>query len=227
MSSAQKTPLSWSLPALVDKKIREYIGQLGSSLPGHVLAVNGAIVTVAFDVTPGVLLPQVTLPLAGPEYVRMPIRAASDDYAGDLGVCMPINAYIGATSGLGTASQTSLAQANLSNLVWFPIGNKNWSEVDPNAVTLYGPNGVVTRDTESKSVTTLTPDGITTTTQGTYDVTSNDDASISADTSLTLTGGGHSIVISDAGVEIDGVLFLPHTHSLVQTGGDDSGPVVP
>jgi len=48
-------------------------------------------------------------------------------------------------------------EPNLANLVFFPIGNKNWSAVDTQAVTIYGPNGVVLRDTNSGSVITLTP----------------------------------------------------------------------
>lgn len=154
MANEQKNPLSRTLPAYVDKRIRQWISREGKAMPGHVVAVSGAIITINFDVT-DLVLPPVQMPLGWPEYVRLPIQE------GDKGVCMPIDFYIGGVSGLGSApTADSSPQGNLSTLVWFPAGNKNWSAVDPNAVTIYGPNGVVLRDTGSASVETLTPAGV-------------------------------------------------------------------
>jgi hypothetical protein len=119
-----------------------------------------------------------------------------------LGVAFPASVYIGGVSGLGGGVATMALQGNLSCLVWFPIGNKAFSAVDPQAVTIYGPNGVVLRDSNSEASIALTPTGI------------------------SLNCGGHSIVINSTGVTIDGKVFLTHEHSGVQTGTGDTGPVV-
>jgi len=44
---------------------------------------------------------------------------------------------------------------------------------------------------------------------------------------ISLMVGGMGISITSAGTTIDGKLFLTHVHTLVQTGGSDSGPVGP
>jgi hypothetical protein len=199
MTVAQKTPLSRTLPRFTQQKVLDEIEKRGYSLPGHVVSVSGAIVTVAFDVTAedgsALSLPQVTIPLLGPEYIRYPIQA------GDLGVAWAASASLAGISGLGASSVTNALPANLSSLVWIPCGNKSWSSVDANALTLYGPNGVVMRDSDSKTVGTLTPDGFT----------------LTAQTSITLQVGSHSVVINSSGVTIDGKDFLTHGH--VATGG--------
>lgn len=42
---------------------------------------------------------------------------------------------------------------------------------------------------------------------------------------INLTVGGMGITITASGTTIDGKLFLPHTHTGVQSGGSNSGPV--
>jgi hypothetical protein len=42
---------------------------------------------------------------------------------------------------------------------------------------------------------------------------------------ISLTVGGFGVTITASGTTIDGVPFLPHEHTLVQIGVDDSGPV--
>ena len=179
----QKTPLARTLPLFVEKKIREWIDREGKAMPGHVISVNGAIVTVNLDVK-GLVLPLVSMPLIGAEYVRLPIQQ------NDLGVCFPVDFGIGGVSGLGLPGATDTTRpGNLSALVWVPVGNKNWSSVDPNAVTIYGPKGVVIRDTSSASSITLTP------------------------TSITLVAGGKTVVLNSTGLTIDGIVFDTHKHT--------------
>lgn len=202
MSNAQKVPLTRALSAFATRKARDEIARRGRSLPGTVIDVAGPIVTVNFDVS-GATLPNVTMPLFGPEYVRYPIKA------GDRGAAFPVDVYLGGVSGLGSGLADTSLRGNLSTLVWFPVGNKGWSDVDPDAVTIYGPNGVVMRDQDSQTVSTLTPNGLV----------------VNAKTSITLAVGSHSIVIDSSGVKIDGKPFLPHEHSGVQTGSGTSGGV--
>lgn len=197
MANEQKLPLTRTLPVFIDKRIRNWVARNGKGMPGYVKAVSGAIVTINFDVK-DTLLPLVKMPLAGPEYIRFPIQV------GDKGVAIPVDSYTGGVSGLGlpVPANDDIPQGNLTTLVWFPIGNKNWSSVDPNAVTIYGPNGVVVRDTTNAASIDVNP------TSG-----------------ITLSFGGHSIVINSSGVSIDGKPFLPHTHGGVTTGSGVSGPV--
>lgn len=189
MSNAQKTPFMRAMGSFGQRKALDEIEKRGSALPGHVVAVNGPIVTVNFDVK-GLTLPQISMPIFGSEYVRLPIQA------GDKGAAFPVDFYLGGISGLGGGTADDTLRGNLSALVWFPIGNKNWSAVDPNAVTLYGPNGVVMKDTAGNTTATLTPSGLV----------------ITAQTSITLSVGSHSIVINASGITIEGRPFLAHQH---------------
>ena len=196
--NALKTPLGSALNALAIQRAAEAIRGTGRAWPASVVAVSGAIVTVKFEFgqTVPANIPQVTIPLFGPEYIRYPIQP------GDKGMVLPADAYLGGMSGLGGGAADMTQQANLSNLVFVPIGNTGWSEVDPQAVTIYGPNGVVARDTGGKSSITLTPDGI------------------------TLKSNGHQIIINSSGVTIDGKVFLLHEHTGVTSGISNTGTVV-
>ena len=206
MSNAQKIPLVRSLSTFAQQKALDEIQKRGLALPGYVRAVNGSIVTVNFAVK-DLTLPLVTMPVFGPEYVRYPVQV------GDLGVAFPADVYLGGVSGLGGGVADSSLLGNLSTLVWFPIGNKNWSAVDPNATTIYGPNGVVLRDSNGQTTFTLTPSGL----------------EIAAQTSITLTVGGKSLVITASGITIEGREFLAHNHTpgTMEAGGqpvvNDSG----
>src|SRR4029077_15274595 len=93
-------------------------------------------------------------------------------------------------------------------MVWFPVGNKNWSTsgINPNMLTLYGPQGVQIQDEGGNSICTVTPTTIT----------------INGKTQLLLeVGGTTKVKVTPAGVFIDGQTtdFLQHFH----TGGTLSG----
>lgn len=205
-SNAQKTPIVSSLNRFAEQKAADAIQVLGRALPCSVTAVNGAIVTVKFEVNSLFTLPNVTIPQAGSAWAREPTQV------GDLGFVVPADAYLGGVSGLGGGTAGLTQQANLSALVFQPVTNKTWVAVDPNAYTLIGPNGVVLRDTGSNSVLTLTPNAVSIT---------------SPNGTITLSAGGHTLTISQAGVSIDGGLYQNHTHSGVQGGIGTSGPPVP
>lgn len=177
--NAQKTPFVTSINDAAMAKARAAIQVLGKNLPCSVVRVQGAIVRVKFEVVAGVLpLPQVTMPLFGPEYIRYPIQV------GDRGVAMSADAYLGGVSGLGGGTADLTTRNNLAALVFFPVGNANWTTVDPNAVIVYGPNGVVLRDQASNSIITLTP------------------------SQIVMTRGATSVIINNAGVEIIGNLTV-------------------
>src|ERR1700692_698743 len=205
MANEQKTPMARSLPMFALARAAAEIAKRGQALPGHVTAITGDIVTINFDVA-GLTLPQVQMPLFGPEYIRYPVQV------GDQGVAFPASVYIGGVSGLGTGTATDTIQGNLSTLVWFPIANKSWSTPpgsNANTLALYGHAGLLLLDS----------------------LTGNSSIKLTA-TGITLTFAGHTIVINSTGVIIDGRTFLLHEHvpgtyiagSTPVTG--DSGAVV-
>jgi len=201
---SQKIPFAKSINIFVNNKLEEALQQTGRAFPCHVVSVQGAIVTVAFDIQSQFTIPQVTIPVFGPEYIRYPIQV------GDKGYTIPADASLKGVTGLGTGSATTLVPANLTGLVFFPIGNADWSAVDGNALVMYGPSGVVLRDSQSNSIITLTTNSIV----------------VSGQDSVTMESGGASISISDGEVNIVGTLiingkpYLSHTHDGVTAGGE-------
>ena len=103
----------------------------------------------------------------------------------------------------------------LTNLVFLPIGNQAWAAVDPNALELYGPNGVVLMDAAGKTALTLTPQGI----------------AMSGPETISMTVGSSSVVVTSQGVQINGRLmingaaYLAHEHSN-GNDGDPTGGVI-
>lgn len=182
--SQQKTPISRTLSLFVDGMIRKEIEKLGRALPCQVESIDptGTIVTVSFQIS-GVQMPQVQMPVGMAEYIRLPIQAKS------MGVCFPVDTYIGAVTGLGTGTASLNRRGNLSTLVFFPTGNKNFTATDDaNAVVVYGPNGVILRDSGSKTVMTLTPAGV--------DINAQHNVTVEADTEIQATVGSNSVLIN-------------------------------
>ena len=195
--NAQKTPPGLSLNRFARGKAVDQIAQCGQSLPCTVVSVKGSIVQVAFQVTsppgwPLVSLPNVTIPVAGSEYTRLPIQPGCKGFA------VAADAYLGGMSGLGGGVATLTQPANLSALVFQPIGNSGWFTVDGDILTMYGPGGVTLMDQARTTFFKLIPGQI------------------------SMTVGGHSIVISSAGVVIDGIVFGTHIHAQGADGHGDA-----
>jgi len=192
MSNSQKVNFQQSLNQAAINRAADAIQLLGKALPASVVSINGAIVTVKFEVLterPKYNLPHVTIPLFGSEYVRLPI------HAGCKGIVLPADAFIGNMSGLGIGTPDLTQPANLSALVFLPIGNSGWSTVDPNAVTVYGPNGVVMRDSANQSSVVVLP--------GSVMITGRD--------SITMITGAATISMTSAGViTVNGTALTLH-----------------
>ena len=156
VDNARKTPLQWSLNSFADGKVDDGIQNLSKGLPCSIVAVvSSCIVTVKFEVSSVYNFPQITVPVATSEYVRLPLQI------GDLGRVVPSDFYLGGISGLGGGTADLVRRGNLATLVFEPVSNTGWSSVDNNSVTLYGPNGCVLRDKASKTVVTVTPTTVT------------------------------------------------------------------
>jgi hypothetical protein len=151
VTSPLKISAAKALHAFALNKVNEVIQLTGKGLPCSVVSVAGAIITVKPELVTTKTIPNLTVPLFGPIYIRYPIQV------GDLGVLLPFDLYIGGISGLGGGTAGLDRRGNLSALVFLPIANTDWSAVDPNSVNVNGPNGVVLRDTTSATTFTLTP----------------------------------------------------------------------
>ena len=177
-----KTPLNNSLNIFADGKIDAANAMNGKSLPCSVVSVKGAMITVKFELKTDTTytLPQVTVPLAGAEYIRYPIKE------GDKGFVTSASASLSAMSGQGDNASSLVLQGNLSALVFIPFGNVDWSQVDIHAVTVYAPNGVVLRDSASKSTITLTPENITGHAKTTIELTAGTSITLHSDKTISI-----------------------------------------
>ena len=184
--NSQKTPFALTINQHTTRRIVDAIQLAGKALPVAVTVVDGQIVTVRFLLLgPIFTLPEVRLPIFGPEYARSPTQV------GDLGVVFPIDVYLGGVSGLGGGVADLTQRANLATLVFFPVGNASWAAVDPSVYTLYGPGGVTLRDSGSASRFLLTPSDVTIDTPGSVDI-------LTATVNLAGTGGRAVARVGDA-----------------------------
>lgn len=185
--NSRKTPLGDSMNRWATAKAGDAIQKLGKALPAIVLGVSGSIVTVGFQVSSVYTLSNVTVPIAGPEYARPPTQV------GDRGVVFPADVYIGGVSGLGGGTASLTAPANLTALVFFPIGNVNFSPTDnPNAYLIYGPDGVIIRDTAKTSILTVRSNDINAVVGGSSFEMTTSEADLTA-TRINFNGGARAV----------------------------------
>lgn len=184
MSIAQKQSIGKNLNQFAERKILEQIELDGKIIPASIVSANSGIVVVKVELNNiAFTIPELTVPLFGPEYVRYPLQP------GDSGILIPASTYIDHISGQGGGSVPDLTTPpNLSALTFLPIGNTAWQNVDLNVVTIYGPNGVTLRDSGSNCEFKLTPTSIT----------------MTAPNSVTVTSGGTTFAITPSGWSLSG-----------------------
>lgn len=181
MSIDQKLNFGSSMNRFAEIKVEDALQKAGKVLPVSVVKQDGNMITVAFELRDiPYVLPQVTIPLFGPQYIRYPMQP------GDKGIVIPADTYLGGVSGQGGGIADLTPPANLSALVYLPISNTEWEAVDGNVVTIYGPEGVTIRDQGSNTTFLLTPDSVTIAAVDLFKVTVGS-------TVLTLTHGMWSI----------------------------------
>jgi len=151
MSDALKLSLQQSLGMLNQAQMQGFDELSGKSLPCHVVAISGSIVTIQFDMLPGrISFPQITIPVFGSEYVRLPIQE------GDKGVTVPASVSLRGVTGLGTGLADMTAPPSLTALFFMPMANVNWFAVDPNILTMYGIHGATMMTTDGASSVKVT-----------------------------------------------------------------------
>ena len=182
-NNSTKLPLQKSLNELAIGRAQQAIQSTGRALPCSVVSVNGSLVTVKFEVdsTPWTL-PQITIPKAESQWVRMPTQV------GDMGLTIPGDVSLAGVTGMGGGIANMARRGNLSTLVFLPLSNKSSPPIDQNAAQIEGPNGAIIRTTSGNASLTVNDDGI------------------------TMSFGGKTVTLNGSGLTIDGVLFDTHTH---------------
>lgn len=156
MTDSQKFPFLKALANSAKVAGEDNDALRGRELPCHVVAVQGQIVTVHFDMLPeGVQYPQVTIPIATFPYIRYPIQV------GDSGVTLAADVSLRGASGLGTGMASLALSPSLTPLFFVPLSNKQWSEEDPQKVTIYGPEGVICKTAGGDASVTVEPGKVT------------------------------------------------------------------
>ncbi len=208
--------LQQDLQNIALRAVHIVMGMLGKSLPCHITAVSGQIVTVAFDLPQGApwILPEITLPVASSPYDYEPYQV------GDTGFTVPADAYLGGISGLGGGQATWKQPGNLAALVFVPVGKQSFSPANDNARIIQGPDGWIAQTTQGSTPCSIVgnQDGITLT-YGSTQIVMNSG-------SIQFSAGGKTVTLDSGGFDIDGILFESHEHSGVTTGsGNTGGPV--
>lgn len=204
MDLSQKSPFAVTMTNYIQSKIDANQENFGWQLPCRVVAVNGAIVTVAFEIdqSNGFTFPQVECAIAESTYVQIPVQV------GDFGICIAANARLGGINGLGSGVAPLTTPLNLEGLVYLPISSANWDTLDPNAVVINAPNGAIIRTINGNSIVTI------------------------SETEISLAFGSTTVTLNSSGVSINGTLtingtpFLAHEHTGVQSGTSNTGGVV-
>jgi hypothetical protein len=237
--SQVRTPLVSALPVAVRTQLADAMQLMGKSLPCHVVSAAGPLITVAFDLAPTVwTLPQITVPLFGPEYVRYPIQPK------DKGFVCAVDTPVGFSSGQASTPPDLSQPANLEALYFMPVGNATWQAVDGQSVVLYGPNGVTLRDTNSGALIVLHPTEITITIGECVTTITSDSITMVAPTNITLQAptitldgmltqgtesGGYPATLQGPVTILDdltaaGISVVHHVHGGVESGSSDTDP---
>ncbi|PLF81660.1 hypothetical protein [Klebsiella quasipneumoniae] len=228
MSIDNKLNFASSMNRFTERKIENALQKSGKVLPASVVKQTGNMITVSFELRDiPYVLPQVTIPLFGPQYIRYPMQP------GDKGIVIPADTYIGGVSGQGGGIADMTPPANLSALVFLPISNTEWQGVDGQVVTVYGPEGVTLRDSGSNTTFLLKPDSIAISTPDSFTVTVGGTVFSLTGSKWSLSGdAGHlqdsvastSPAIMHAGWQSLLTWLNSHEHSNGNDGNDTGGP---
>lgn len=208
---SRRIPAFDEIAAAAHEKAVAAIQQTGRALPCSVVAVSGSIVTVKFEVHSPYNIPQVKVPVATSTYERVPVQV------GDKGVTIAVDAYIGGVTGLGGGTAVLGNRGNLTTLVYLPVGNTGWSQVDPNLFVLQGPNGVLLQDLAADVTLLLSKQNGLVANVGNLPV--------------SIKGGGCSMTMQSGTLALTGTLtingqpYLAHTHGNGNSGNPTTGVI--
>jgi hypothetical protein len=184
-------------------KAQAAIAQLGRALPCSVVSVNGALVTVKFEVQSGIpwTLEQLTLPKAESQWLRVPTQI------GDYGITVPADTDLSQISGQdGGVADMSVNYGNLSTLVFVPVASTAFAAPPrANIAWANGPHGARVGDSANAAYLDCNSDTGT----------------------VTIHAAGKSWTFGAAGLVMStGVIAETHLHGGVQGGPSDTGPPI-
>jgi len=216
-----------SMANFIEQKIDNHNAVTGKALPCHVVAVENNLVTVNFDILPtdNLVLPPVTIPVIGFEYIRYPIQI------GDKGVTLAADVSLRGITGLGSGPVDLVKLPPLSTLFFVPLSNIHWGKVDTQVLTMYAKLGVTARTQDGSAVIDIKPNEVTITApvirlKGNVII----EGSISQEAG---TSGGTASLVGplhvQEGATVKGIHVETHTHTVhgVESGGSTVNTEVP
>lgn len=211
-----KLPVQQSLNAIAVTRAQQEIAKQGKAFPCSVVSVDGAMVTVKFELQTGKLtLPNITIPKLESNWMRSPTQV------GDLGITMSADVAISGIAGFGGTA--TLAQpGNLGALFFVPISSSTSPPPNQNQAIVQGPNGALIQSADGHTSINLTESEVVITVGGaTYTFTASQMTSsepVQVNSAITATG---NIDSTGGDVSAGSVTLKTHTHQVigVQTGG--------
>jgi len=173
------------------------IQQTGRALPCTVVSVNGSLVTVNFEIASPPTLPQIIIPIAMSQWIRIPVQD------GDQGITVPADTFLGGVTGQGGIADLSVNYGNLSTLVFVPIASTAFA-APPRANIFWGngPHGARIGDSANATYIDCDPDTGT----------------------VTIAAGGKTWTLSAAGLTMSsGIIAEVHIHGGVAGGSGTTG----
>jgi len=220
VDQSRRQPLQRQINEAAVARAAEKLSAKSLGLPCKITAVNDQTVTVQITVR-GLTFPPLPVPIAEPLYSRAPYQV------GDRGVVVSIDAGLEEASGASTILPLLNGTGNLGALFFLPISNDKWAaNPDQTMYLLQGLNGFLIRSLDGAVYIRGDKRTALTLGWGTNSITIN-----AAGISMTGVAGG--IQLTSGGVNVTGTFFvnghpyLAHEHSGVQTGGGDTGGIVP
>lgn len=207
MDWSKRLPTSQNMASAIDWRVKTLVQELGWELPCIVKAVDNThgIVTIEFQVQNApFVLPEITIPVVGFQYIRFPIQV------GEPGVTKKADVDLANIAGYTTSPPDMSNSGNLTAVLQFmPTMNVKFTPVEnPNVLYMYGPEGVVIYDINKNSVVTV------------------------GQSEISIKHGSAEVKVSNNRVDINGTLYingqqyLTHHHSGVSTGSSNTGGVV-
>lgn len=202
MSNTQKYPPLKALTEMVNNLIEDRLDIKGKQLPCYVTDVDNQFVTVHFDMLPdGIVYPEITIPIMGWEYIRIPIQK------GDKGVTLAADVSLrNISKQVGVANRSILP--SLTPLFFVPIANTQWSKEDGKKVVIVGPEGAIIKTKDAKDIITVDSDKIELKSGSSTTVTVNENQVEVKKGNSTLLVSGDEINITASTISLNGNIQL-------------------
>jgi hypothetical protein len=177
------------------------IQQTGRVLPCKIVAVNGSLVTVNFEVMNPPTLPQIEIPLAQGQWMRAPVQP------GDYGITVAADASLYGIDGSdGGVADLDIATGNLSALLFLPVASTVFSAPPREGMAwANGPHGARIGDSANTAYIDVNTDTRT----------------------VMIHAGGNLWTFGPGGFTMSsGIIAETHLHPGVQGGPSDTGPPI-